>query len=188
MVWLYQNYLEACSKDTSLDSDLKDMESRNPNLVHGVQESEFCTFRGMILIAQPDLENPASNLYQYIINWRSLQNDFLKYRSTACLFSDSSFHFSMSLSTSLLTLHVQRGLWPCNALGDLWKCKGFSYLKIFIFSLPSIWNVSSPPLALLSLLSISVFISGNFSLVPGEFGRPSCSLSPALSSHPHHRT
>lgn len=53
------------------------MEFKNPNLVHevqepkfitAIQESEFSTSRGTILIAQPDLEDPALNSNQHRIS------------------------------------------------------------------------------------------------------------------------
>lgn len=140
----------------------------------------------MILIALADLENPALNLYQYIEEVSRM--NFLKYRSKSCLFSGSSFHCSMSLSISLLTFHVRKVLWSCRAFCNLWRCKAFSYLKIFTVFPPFHWDVSSPLLALLRLLFILVSISSKVSLVSGEVGWSSGSLASAPSSHPHHST
>lgn len=52
------------------------------------------------------------------------------------------------------------------------KVQSLLLSQIFIFSLPSTWKVSFPPLVLFSLLNSSACISGNVSLVLGGVGGP----------------
>ena len=51
-------------------------------------------------------------------------------------------------------------------------------------ALPSIQNLPSPPLVLLTPLRVSASISGESSLITGKDWWSCCLLSPALGSHP----
>lgn len=69
------------------------------------------------------------------------------------------------------------------AMQDPWEVQHLLLSQIHT-ALPSIQNLPSPPLVLLTPLCVSASISGESSLITGKDWWSCCLISPALGSHP----